>query len=79
MNLINKQRLIGLLQEYAKEKCKSQHGEGDGCPFNDGDAEGMHWCAFDTIFMQLGEETGQGIKISEDFDEFKRHLEDSEE
>jgi hypothetical protein len=75
MNLINKQRLLGLLQEYAKEKCKNQSGEGDGCPFNDGDTEGMHWCAFDTIFEQLGEETGQGNKVSEDFDNFKTQLE----
>lgn len=79
MNLVNKQKLIGLLQEYAKEKCTQQHGVGDGCPFNDGDIEGMHWCAFHTLFLKLGEEMGQDLKVLDDFEDFQRRLGDSEE
>lgn len=78
MNLINKQKLAGLLYEYAKEKCAQRGGKGKGCPFNDGDSEGMHWCAFDTIFMKLEKETGQGNRISEDFDNFRDQLEEEE-
>lgn len=78
MNLITKKKLLNLLQEYAKEKCTEYGGDGDGCPFNDGENEGMHWCAFDSLFDKLGEETGQGQKISDDFADFQHELREKE-
>ncbi len=74
MNLITKKKLLNLLYEYAKEKCTECQGEGDNCPFNDGESEGMHWCAFDPLFEKLGEETGQGQKIYDDFADFQHEL-----
>lgn len=78
MNLITKKKLLNLLHEYAKEKCTEHCGDGDDCPFNDGETEGMHWCAFDSLLDKLGEETGQGQKISDDFADFQHELREKE-
>jgi hypothetical protein len=63
MNLLNKKKLLGLLREYAVEKCTEHHGDGHKCPFNEGADEGMHWCGFRTIASELGKETGQGDSV----------------
>lgn len=74
MNLLHKKKLLGLLREYAVEKCTEHHGDGDECPFNEGADEGMHWCSFHTIAAELGKETGQGDSVYDELWELQDKL-----